>query len=99
VTRDAPTLAAMMNLGDFYRETRRYDRATIAYEHATEIDPSSARAYFNLGQAEESAFDFAAASRDYARALKLAPDDKGIRQAALDLQRRTAQSLTQSPGK
>ena len=92
VTRDAPTLAAMMSLGDFYNETRRYDRATLAYEHATEIDPSSARAYFNLGQAEESAFDFAAASRDYARALQLAPDDRGIRQAYLDFQRRTAQS-------
>jgi tetratricopeptide (TPR) repeat protein len=99
VTRDAPTFAAFMRLGDFYNEAGKYDRATIAYQHATELDPSSARAYFTLGHAEESAFDFAAASRDYARALKLAPNDQGMRQAYLDLQQRTAQSLKQSPGK
>jgi tetratricopeptide (TPR) repeat protein len=99
VTRDAPTFAAFMRLGDFYNETGKYDRATIAYQHATEIDPNSARAYFTLGQAEESAFDFAGASRDYARALELAPGDHGMRQAYRDLQRRAAQSLPQSPGK
>jgi tetratricopeptide (TPR) repeat protein len=93
----APSFATVMKLGDFYNETGKFDRATIAYQNAIEIDPRSAQAYFSVGQAEESAFDFAAASRDYARALKLAPDNKSIRQAKLNLQWRMAQSLKQSP--
>jgi tetratricopeptide (TPR) repeat protein len=98
----APSFAAVMKLGDFYNETGKFDRATVAYQNATEIDPGSAQAYFSLGKAEESAFDFAGASRDYARALKLDPNDKRIQQATLNLQWRMAQSLKQSqspPGK
>jgi tetratricopeptide (TPR) repeat protein len=98
----APSFAAVMKLGDFYNETGKFDRATVAYQNATEIDPGSAQAYFSLGNAEESAFDFAGASRDYARALKLDPNDKRIQQATLNLQWRMAQSLKQSqspPGK
>jgi len=98
MTKDDPTLASMMRLGDFYSDANRYDRATIAYQHATEIDPNSARAFFYLARAEEADFDFAGASRDYAQALKLAPNDKTVRQAYLDLQQRTAKSLTHSPG-
>ena len=93
----APTFVAMMKLGDFYNETGKFDRATIAYQNAIEIDPHSAQGYYSLGQAEESNFDFAAASRDYARALALAPGDKGIRQAGLNLRWRLAQSLKQLP--
>jgi tetratricopeptide (TPR) repeat protein len=98
-TRDAPTFDAFIRLGNFYNETGKYDRATIAYQQATEIDPNSAQAYCDLGRAEESAFDFAGASRDYAHALTLAPTDQGIRRAYLELQQRTAQSLKPPPGK
>jgi O-antigen ligase/tetratricopeptide (TPR) repeat protein len=98
MTKDDPTLASMMRLGDFYSEAKRYDRATVAYQHATEIDPNSSRAFFYLAQAEEADFDFAGASRDYAQALKLAPGDETVRQAYLDLQQRTAKSLSQPPG-
>ena len=98
VTRYEPTFAAMMSLGQLYADERKFDRATIAYQHATEIDPGSARAYFSLGQAEEAAFDYGAANRDYARALKLAPTDKGMRKAYLDFQQRTAQLLKPAPG-
>ncbi len=95
-TRDDPTLESTMRLGDFYSETGKYDRATIVFQHATEIDPGSARAYFSLGRAEEAAFDFAGASRDYARARQLAPDDKAIQSAYLDLQQRSAKFHGQS---
>lgn len=95
VTRDEPTLDSTMKLGAFYSEIGKYNRATAVFQQATEIDPSSARAYFSLGQAEEAAFDFANASRDYAHALQLAPDDKTIQAAALDLARRSAKSHDQ----
>jgi O-antigen ligase/Flp pilus assembly protein TadD len=97
MTKDNPTLASMMRLGNFYSEAKRYDRATIAYQRATEINPESSRAFFYLAQAEESDFDFAGANRDYAQALKLAPNDEAVRQAYLDLQQRTAKSLKSPP--
>jgi len=99
VTTDEPTLESTMKLGDFYSETRKYDRATAVFEHAVEIDPTSARAYSSLARAEESAFDFAGASRDYAHALQLAPGDKGIRNAYRDLQQRSAKLHDQAPSK
>ena len=98
VTKDAPTFSSMMNLGGFYSEAKKYDRATIAYQHAIEIGPTSAAAYFNLGQAEEAAFDFAAANRDYARAIKLAPNAAGMRRAYLEFQQRVAQARKPAPG-
>jgi len=99
VTREAPTFDAVMRLGDFYDEIGKYDRATIQYQHAIDLEPNSAQAYFDLGQAEESAFDFAGANRDYARALILAPNDHSMKQAYLELQQRTAQALKQTTGK
>ncbi|HEX3409591.1 MAG TPA: O-antigen ligase family protein [Candidatus Binataceae bacterium] len=93
----SPSFEAMKKLGDFYFETGKFDRAAIAYQNAIEIDPNSAQAYFSLAQAEEAAFDFAAANRDYARALKLAPDNNSIRLASQNLQWRIVQSRKQAP--
>jgi tetratricopeptide (TPR) repeat protein len=97
-SRDAPTFSSMMDLGGFYIDTRKYDRAALAYQRAVEIDPTSARAYFSLAQAEEGSFDFAAANRDYAHAVELAPNEEGMRQAYRDFQQRVAQAHKQTPG-
>ncbi len=97
-SRDAPTFSSMMDLGGFYIDTRKYDRAALAYQRAIEIDPTSARAYFSLAQAEEGSFDFAAANRDYARAIELAPNEEGMREAYRDFQQRVAQAHKQTPG-
>jgi tetratricopeptide (TPR) repeat protein len=97
VANYAPTFASVMKLGDFYNETAQYERATIAYQRAADIDPRSARAYFRLAQAEESDFDFAGARRDYAKAVELEPGDKAMRKAYLDFQQRAARALKQSP--
>jgi tetratricopeptide (TPR) repeat protein len=96
VTRDEPTLASTIELGDFYSESGNYNEATKVFQQATEIDPGSARAYFSLGRAEEASFDYADASRDYERARQLAPDDEAIQSAYLDLKQRAAKFHDQS---
>jgi len=98
VSKDAPTFSSMMNLGSFYSDTRKYDRAMVAYQHAVEIDPNSAAAYFKLAEAEEASFDFAGANRDYAHAIRLSPDSDNMQQAYRDFQGRLAQGRKQLPG-
>jgi tetratricopeptide (TPR) repeat protein len=98
VSKDAPTFTSMMNLGSFYSDTRKYDRAMIAYQHAIELDPNSAPAYFRLAEAEEASFDFAGANRDYAHAIKLSPDSDNMQQAYRDFQERVAQGHKPVPG-
>jgi len=87
----------MKNLGVFYSETKKYDRAIIAYQHAVDINPNSAEAYFGLARAEENTFDFAAADLDYAHAIQLAPNDKVMRQTYAEFQQRKAQARKQMP--
>lgn len=98
VSQDEPTFSSMMDLGQFYSDAKEYDHAALAYQHALEINPASAIASLRLAQAEENDFDFAAASRDYALAIKLAPDDQGIQRTYHDFLEREAQARKQTPG-
>jgi Tfp pilus assembly protein PilF len=88
----------MMNLGGFYSDSGKYDRATIAFQHALEIDPTSAQAFFSLAQAEQATFDFASATRDYQHALKLAPNEAGMRRTYDTFRRRVEQARKPPPG-
>jgi tetratricopeptide (TPR) repeat protein len=65
-------------LGNVYLSDGRTDDAVVWLKKATEADPSSAEALFQLAQAEESAYQFAAAQNDYTKALALEPDDVGM---------------------
>ena len=98
VSKDSPTFTSMMNLGGFYSDSGKYDRATIAFQRALVIDPASAQASFRLAQAEEATFDFAAADRHYQRALRLAPDEAGMRRAYREFRRRVDQARKAPPG-
>jgi tetratricopeptide (TPR) repeat protein/O-antigen ligase len=98
VSKDAPTFTSMMNLGGFYSDSGKYDRAAIAFQHALEIDPTSAQAFFSLAQAEQASFDFASANRDYQHALQLAPNEEGMRRTYDEFRRRVEQARKAPPG-
>lgn len=91
VSKDSPTFTSMMNLGGFYSDAGKYDRAAIAFQHALEIDPNSAQARFRLAQVEEASFDFPSADRDYQHALQLAPNEVGMRRTYDEFRRRVAE--------
>lgn len=97
VSRDAPTYSSMKNLGVFYNDTQKYNRAIVAYQHALDINPNSAEAYFGLALAEENTFDFPAADHDYKKAIQLAPDDKGMKQTYAEFRHREDQARKQMP--
>lgn len=82
----------IMELGALYIALRRYDRAVLSYRQAVELQPDSAPAFRALGQAEEAAYDFMGAAKDYRRAAELAPGNREYRQNYLEFQRRTAKS-------
>ena len=93
-----PTFGPTMRLGDLYMDEGNFDRATLAYQRAAQIDPHSAMAFFKLAQAEQGAFDYASANRDYARAVTLAPDNRGMLQGYRDFQKNTAAAARATPG-
>lgn len=82
----------IMELGALYMAQRRYDRAALTYRQAVELQPDSAPTFQALGQAEEAAYDYTGAAKDYQRAAELAPGNREYRQNYLEFQRRTAKS-------
>jgi len=68
-----PSFEAFVRLGQIYLEDQKYDLAASAIRQATEMEPSSADAYFNLGIAEERSYDYVKAEEDFEHAVKLAP--------------------------
>jgi O-antigen ligase/Flp pilus assembly protein TadD len=75
-----PTYANFLRLGSFYLGARQYDRASASFRHATDVEPSRARAWLELATAEEAAYQYDAADRDYLHARALAPNDVEVRQ-------------------
>jgi tetratricopeptide (TPR) repeat protein len=91
-----PTLNRLLRLGGFYVSQTKYARAALTYRRATEIDPQSAEAYFYLGVAEERDYSFSDAERDFAHAVRLAPDNVNYRTHYVEFQRTVAQSIKDS---
>jgi O-antigen ligase/tetratricopeptide (TPR) repeat protein len=83
---------ANFDLGNCYIDERKFSGATTYLRRATELDPTSSRAYWALGSAEEGDFQYAAADKDYGKAVKLAPDNKGFSAQYADFKQRLAQS-------
>ena len=47
---------------------RDYERASQTFSRATEVDPTNARAWVELAGAEDGAYQYVAADRDYLHA-------------------------------
>jgi tetratricopeptide (TPR) repeat protein len=63
--------AALNNLGNLLAMQGRFDEALKCYQHATEVDPQNAAAFFNASQVHTRLFDYSAASEAVARASAL----------------------------
>src|SRR5216683_3244741 len=82
---------ALERLGRLYMREDRYAMAGRWMRKAAAINPS-AEAFYNLAVAEEDAYDYFAASRSYAKALALAPDDPALRSSYLAFQSKLARN-------
>ena len=85
-----PTYDNLMRLGSFYSGARDYERASETFRRATEVDPTNPRGWLELAGAEEGAYQYVAADRDYLRASRLAPNDIEVRQSYTAFQKKLA---------
>jgi O-antigen ligase/tetratricopeptide (TPR) repeat protein len=76
------------HLASFYMREKRFDQAVLVARRATEIRPESSKAFYELAVAEESAYQYFAAQRDFEHALELDPHDRAIRAHFKDFQRK-----------
>ncbi|HEX4209687.1 MAG TPA: O-antigen ligase family protein, partial [Candidatus Binataceae bacterium] len=91
-----PSFEITLAAGYVYAEEGNYDRAAVTFQRATEMDSRSADAFFQLAKAEEDAFEYSLAAKDYATALMLDPNREQIRVRYAEFQRRSAQSSAQA---
>ena len=82
----------LFRLANTYMQESNFDRAASYYRTIANINPNSADAFYQLAVAEERRYGFAAAEQAYARALELAPDNKGVQSRYEELKRKVAQS-------
>ena len=68
-----PSFSMIVQVAQFYLESSNPERAVSMLQNATEINPTSADAFYLLGVAEEREYQYSAADRAYARAAILAP--------------------------
>ena len=85
-----PTYDNLLRLGSFYLGARDYERASQTFRRATEVDPTNARAWVELAGAEDGAYQYVAADRDYLRARALAPNDIEVRESYAAFQKKLA---------
>lgn len=65
-----------VRVGNFYFNKKDYRGALSRYERATKFNPSSAEAFFKVGEAEEKLKNTSAARLAYQKVLDLAPESK-----------------------
>lgn len=89
--RASQTAAPLSNIGLFYLRSRDYETAKTFFQRATEADPTSPEAFYNLSQAYSLLYDFENTDSALARAqaldrekvetwtsLKVTPERSGI---------------------
>jgi tetratricopeptide (TPR) repeat protein len=65
-----------LKVGDYYWHKGKYRAALGRYERATKYNPSSAEAFFKVGEAEQKLKNQDAAKIAFQRVIQLAPDSK-----------------------
>jgi O-antigen ligase/tetratricopeptide (TPR) repeat protein len=68
-----PTFEMYMQIGQFYLQSQKLDRAIPMLQNATEINPASADGFYSLALAQERDYQYSEAEKNYARAASLAP--------------------------
>ncbi|MBV9612517.1 MAG: tetratricopeptide repeat protein [Acidobacteriaceae bacterium] len=65
-----------VRVGNYYWRKGNYRAALGRYERATKFNPSSAEAFFKVGEAEEKLKNKAGAKMAFQKVIQLAPDSK-----------------------
>ncbi len=78
-----------IRVGNFYWHKGDYRAALARYERATKYNPSSADAFFKVGEAEEKLKRKDAAKSAFQRVIQIAPDSKAAREARKKLGEKT----------
>jgi Flp pilus assembly protein TadD len=84
----APTIQNNVRLANFYLASGKADLAVDTMRKATMIAPDSPEAYVQLAAAEEAAYLYGEADRDYSHALALAPNNPGVKSSYAGFQQR-----------
>jgi len=87
--------ALALRLGDLYASDNKFDRAVTWLRKANRLNPESGQAAFDLAQAEEANYQFAAADRDYVRAIARDSGNQGYRATYAEFKKRVAQNTSQ----
>ena len=81
----------LLALGEFYLNQSHYDRAALTLQQAADAEPS-ARAWFDLGRAQEGAFNYYEAEKAYAQAVTFDPNDRTISNYYTEFKHRMAKA-------
>lgn len=81
----------LLALGEFYLNQSHYDRAALTLQQAADAEPS-ARAWFDLGRAQEGAFNYYEAEKAYAQAVTFDPGNRSINDYYADFKHRIAKA-------
>ena len=82
-------IEALLALGEFYLNQSHYDRAALTLQQATDAEPS-ARAWFDLGRAQEGAYHYPEAEKAYAQAATFDPGNRSINEYYADFKHQMA---------
>ncbi|HVB78662.1 MAG TPA: O-antigen ligase family protein [Candidatus Binataceae bacterium] len=80
---------ALLALGEFYLDQAHYDRAALILQQAIDTDPSG-HAWFDLGRAQEGAYNYYEAEKAYAQAVAVDPKNRSFNDYYVDFKHRMA---------
>jgi tetratricopeptide (TPR) repeat protein len=78
-----------IKVGNYYWHKGNYRAALQRYERATKYNPSSADAFFKVGEAEEKLKNKGAAKAAFQRVIQISPDSKTAHEAKKKLGEKT----------
>jgi O-antigen ligase/tetratricopeptide (TPR) repeat protein len=90
-------LEPLIRMGELNLATNKFDQAATWLERATSLDPSSAEAFYDLGLADEGAYEYVAADQAYQQALALAPTDERFKARYAAFRQKIVQSKSDTP--
>jgi tetratricopeptide (TPR) repeat protein len=81
----------LLRIGELDLAMKNFDQAAVWLKKAARLEPS-AEAFYELGLADEGAYEYFAAEKDYQRALALAPTNQGLKASYEQFRRKLAQA-------
>jgi tetratricopeptide (TPR) repeat protein len=82
-------IEVLLALGEFYLKQSNYDRAVLVLQQAADSEPSK-RAWFDVGRAQEGAFNYYEAEKAYAQAVTFDPNDHYLNKYYAEFKHRMA---------